>query len=169
MKNGKPRVFAYGKIPFNYGAIPQTWESPHHKHAETGLAGDNDPVDVVEISPAPIPEGSVVPIKILGALAMIDEGEIDWKVVAVQATSPLADLIGDMPDVENVLPGVESSVREWFRNYKTADGKPQNKFAYDEKYINKARAAEVIADTHRMWMDLVKGKADKGKLWVKAA
>lgn len=28
IKNGKLRDFTYGDIPFNYGFIPQTWESP---------------------------------------------------------------------------------------------------------------------------------------------
>lgn len=79
-KDGKLRVIKYGKFPFNYGAIPQTWENPNEKHEATGLQGDNDPIDVVELSPGPLSEGGVIPLKVLGALALIDEGELDWKV-----------------------------------------------------------------------------------------
>ena len=42
--------------------------------------GDNDPVDVVEIGEAECAMGSVTPVKPLGDLAMIDDGELDWKV-----------------------------------------------------------------------------------------
>jgi inorganic pyrophosphatase len=35
---------------FNYGMIPQTWENSAHKDRETGAFGDNDPLDVVEVS-----------------------------------------------------------------------------------------------------------------------
>ena len=44
------------------------------------MQGDNDPVDVVEIGEAECAMGSVTPVKPLGVLAMIDDGELDWKV-----------------------------------------------------------------------------------------
>jgi inorganic pyrophosphatase len=40
--------------------------------------GDNDPVDVVEIGSIKLPVGTVTTVKILGAFAMIDDGELDW-------------------------------------------------------------------------------------------
>ena len=36
---------------FNYGMIPQTWENSKHQDRETGAFGDNDPLDLVEMSP----------------------------------------------------------------------------------------------------------------------
>lgn len=42
--------------------------------------GDDDPVDVVEIGSKGLKTGGVYRIKALGAYAMIDEGELDWKV-----------------------------------------------------------------------------------------
>lgn len=44
----------------NYGALPQTWEDPSHRDASTGFAGDNDPVDVVEVGGAVLPRGQVL-------------------------------------------------------------------------------------------------------------
>ena len=44
------------------------------------LQGDNDPVDVVEISSAAHKQGGVYKVKPLGVYAMIDDGELDWKV-----------------------------------------------------------------------------------------
>ena len=43
------------------------------------LQGDNDPVDVVEIGAKQLRTGGVYCVKLLGAYAMIDEGELDWK------------------------------------------------------------------------------------------
>merc|ERR1719424_2119446 len=50
IKKGALRYFNYGDIPFNYGCLPQTWEDPNQVHPATNCVGDNDPIDVVEIS-----------------------------------------------------------------------------------------------------------------------
>jgi inorganic pyrophosphatase len=42
--------------------------------------GDNDPVDVVEIGSSQLKMGGVYRVKPLGVYAMIDDGELDWKV-----------------------------------------------------------------------------------------
>lgn len=42
--------------------------------------GDNDPLDVVEIGSRRLATGGVYAVKPLAVLAMIDEGELDWKV-----------------------------------------------------------------------------------------
>lgn len=34
--------------------------------------------------------GEVYPVKVLGVLGMIDEGEMDWKVIAIASSDPLA-------------------------------------------------------------------------------
>ena len=49
------------------------------------LQGDNDPVDVVEIGVKQLKSGGVYAVKPLGAYAMIDEGELDWKGIFPQA------------------------------------------------------------------------------------
>ena len=82
MKKGKLRDYPLD-IFWNYGMIPQTWENPNAEHKELKAFGDNDPVDIVEIGSAPLARGSVVEVKALGTLAMIDEGELDWKVIGI--------------------------------------------------------------------------------------
>jgi inorganic pyrophosphatase len=130
VKKGKLRFFTYGDLPFNYGCIPQTWENPHEKHPDTGLKGDGDPVDVVEISQTPLPLGSVSSVKVLGIMALIDEEETDWKVLAIARGNPLYDQINNEADIERLLPGLISKIRDWFQMYKTTDGKPQNQYAF---------------------------------------
>ena len=78
IKKGKLRyvdnVFPHKGYIWNYGALPQTWEDPKHTDEEVGTKGDDDPIDVCEIGQKVHPRGSVIQVKPLGVLAMIDEG-----------------------------------------------------------------------------------------------
>jgi inorganic pyrophosphatase len=65
-------------------------EDPTAKDALTGELGDGDPIDVVEIGAQAHATGAVRAVKVLGALAMIDQGETDWKVIAIDTADPLA-------------------------------------------------------------------------------
>merc|ERR1719253_1062057 len=164
-KKGKLR-FYHGPIFWNYGCLPQTWENPNEKHPELKCFGDDDPIDVVEIGSKAIDSGSVVPVKVLGVLAMIDDGELDWKVIAIATDDPLAGELNDIGDVEKKCTGVISGVREWFRWYKTPDDKPINAFGFDEECLGKAKALEAIAETNAAWKGLRDGSIDAGKLWT---
>lgn len=62
--------------------------------------GDNDPVDVVEIGSAAGKRGGVYKVKPLGVYAMIDDGELDWKIIAIAVDDPKASLVNDVADVE---------------------------------------------------------------------
>jgi len=78
IKKGKVRFvnncFPYHGYIWNYGAFPQTWEDPAHTDPKTGAAGDNDPLDVCEIGSVVAARGEVKQVKVLGTLALIDEG-----------------------------------------------------------------------------------------------
>jgi inorganic pyrophosphatase len=87
-------------IHWNYGMLPQTWEDPKHEHPEMKVSGDNDPVDVVEIGSSALAMGSISPVKPVGIYAMIDDGELDWKVIAISTSDPKASEINDVEDVE---------------------------------------------------------------------
>ncbi|CAM9483535.1 unnamed protein product [Sphacelaria rigidula] len=98
---------------------------------------------------------------------MIDDGELDWKVIAIDVNDPLAKDLNDISDVEEQLPGYVSGIREWFRWYKTPDDKPLNAFGFDEKALDKASTMKVIDECHGHWKSLVDGKTDAGKMWIK--
>ena len=153
-KNGKLREYKYGDMCFNYGALPQTWEDPAHTTADTGYVGDNDPIDAMEIGYKMLRTGSVTKVKVLGCLAMIDDGETDWKVICIAADDPLASQLNDVDDVERVLPGYVSVMREWLRMYKTPDGKPMNTFGLEEKAMGRDYTMGVIQETHHFWKTL---------------
>ena len=121
-RKGKPRSYNWGDMMFNYGMFPQTWEDPAHVTPDTGCAGDNDPIDACEIGTKMFRTGSVVKVKVLGCLAMIDDGETDWKVICIATDDVLAPKLNDIDDVERLMPGTISVMREWLRNYKVLDG-----------------------------------------------
>ena len=52
----------------------------NEEHPELKCFGDDDPIDVVEIGSKSLAMGTVTEVKPLGVLAMIDDGELDWKV-----------------------------------------------------------------------------------------
>ncbi len=54
----------------------------------------------MEIGSAAAKRGGVYKVKPVGVLAMIDDGELDWKVIAISADDPKAALCNDVEDVE---------------------------------------------------------------------
>lgn len=155
-KKGKLRFYQYGPSLVNYGAIAQTWEDPAVPHPDTGFGGDNDPIDVLQINPAPCDSGAVQVVRVLGCLALVDDDETDWKLIVADVADPSTSALRDIRDVpvEQV-----NEMREWFRNYKTAEGKGLNKFGLDEQAMDKAYALRVAHETHVAWQELVAGQA----------
>ena len=153
-KNGILRSFSKGDIFFNYGCFPRTWEDPNYVHPALTVGGDNDPLDVCEIGLQQIQVGQVREVKILGVLCLIDDGEADWKIIAIDAQDRWANELNDIDDVERLLPGILDSIHDWFRTYKTYDGKPENKFGFDGKFQTAAFAKEIIRETHIAWKEL---------------
>ncbi|MED6169515.1 Soluble inorganic pyrophosphatase 6, chloroplastic [Stylosanthes scabra] len=163
-KKGKLRYYPYN-IHWNYGLLPQTWEDPSYSNSDVeGAFGDNDPVDVVEIGECRRKIGEVLKVKPLAALAMIDEGELDWKIVAISLDDPKASLVNDVDDVEKHFPGTLTAIRDWFRDYKIPDGKPANKFGLGNKAANKDYALKVIEETNESWTKLIKRSIPAGEL-----
>lgn len=59
------------------------------------------------------------------------------QVIGIDVDDPLAKDLNDIGDVEELLPGYVSGIREWFRWYKTPDDKPLNAFGFGEKALGK--------------------------------
>lgn len=91
--------------PANYGSLTQS------------LGGDNDPLDVIFYTREPMAPGTLIKLRPIGVLKMIDGGESDDKIVAVPASKidPTYDDIQSMDD----LPKMEvKRLEAFFRVYK---------------------------------------------------
>lgn len=120
------------------------------------VGGDNDPLDVIEIGQTPLPLGIVTPVRLLGCLAMIDQGEIDWKILAIRAEDLRSgENIQNIEDIERVFPNVMSGIREWLRWYKTPGGKPLNVFGYNEEWLPVKQTVKVLLEGHKQWLELI--------------
>ncbi|KAK6482066.1 inorganic pyrophosphatase-like [Huso huso] len=161
VKKGKLRyvanVFPHKGYIWNYGAIPQA--HPGHKDTDTGCCGDNDPIDVCEIGNKVCSIGEVIKVKVLGTLAMIDEGETDWKVIAINVEDPEANAFNSIDDVRRLKPGYLEATVDWFRRYKVPDGKPENQFAFNGEFKDKDFAISIIKSTNDYWKALVSKKS----------
>jgi len=152
---------------FNYGCLPQTWENCFLQDQSTGCMGDNDPLDLVDLTPRQMPLFERPRLKVLGALCLIDQDELDWKVLAIEESFSQEHGIRSLEDYDQYNPGVSAEVREWFRSYKTYDGKPENKFGHDERILSLDETLEIITENHEQYVQLVNGQAQNPneELW----
>ncbi|EMD66924.1 hypothetical protein GGP41_005442 [Bipolaris sorokiniana] len=168
IKKGKLRYvrncFPHKGYLWNYGAFPQTWEDPNVVHQETKAKGDNDPLDVCEIGELVAKPGEVIQVKVLGVMALLDEGETDWKIMVINVNDPLAPKLNDVEDVERHLPGLLRATNEWFRIYKIPDGKPENQFAFSGECKNKKYAMDIVRECAEAWEKLITGKTPKDEI-----
>jgi len=93
-------------------------------------------------------------------------------VLAIDTTHKNAEMINSIEDVEKVLGiGTLDVVRNWFRMYKTTDGKPENSFSNGGEFLGLHKTIGVINECHHHWKDLVyrnnlKSKLDKTSLTI---
>jgi inorganic pyrophosphatase len=106
---GGRRVVRYLPYPGNYGMVPGTL-------LPQGAGGDGDPLDIIVLGDAP-PRGSVVAVRLVGVLRLLDDEEQDDKLVAVVPKGPLGD-VRDLDDLEQSYPGVAEILEIWFTGYK---------------------------------------------------
>ena len=80
----------YGPLfyPVNYCDVPNTWNT-----------GDDDPLDAVLFSTFPIVPGVVATGRVIGILEMIDNGEVDHKIICVNDKDPRYSSIESVEDL----------------------------------------------------------------------
>lgn len=148
--------------------MPQTWEDPRYIEEQTGFAGDNDPLDVVDFGTKVCSPGEVYEVRPIGALAMVDGGEMDWKIVVVREGSEDSSW-QDASKPTDAQRGQLQRLKEWLRDYKLPDGKPPNEFAFKGEFLGPDVALQVIAAQHNQWAWLVSAEppADAAMWWLK--
>lgn len=158
------RNYLYGVPFFNYGLFPQTWEDPNVKD-KAGNGGDNDPLDVIEIGSQQLEMGSVNKVKVLGSLELVDQGEVDHKILVIALNDPDASKINNINDLKQVKPGILEKLVDWLKKYKLPEGKNVNQLS-QEAPTSKEEAIEIIQKTHERWQALKNGQVADTGFWL---
>ncbi|ETB59234.1 hypothetical protein, variant 2 [Plasmodium yoelii 17X] len=159
-KKGKLRYY-HNSIYWNYGALPRTYEYPKHIYRCKGsddqqifFTGDDDPLDVIDIGSNSLKMGQIAPVKILGAFTLIDEGQLDWKIIAINKYDENYSNINNLEDIEKYYPHTLNLMIEWFRSYKMADSKKLN--IISKKLYNKKDSENLIKKVHDYYLEFLK-------------
>jgi inorganic pyrophosphatase len=94
--------------PANYGYIPQT------------LADDGDPLDVLILAAEPVYPLTLVTARPIGLMTMMDQDEIDYKVIAVGIHDPEYNTYHDVHELPKHRVAV---IKRFFEDYKTLENK----------------------------------------------
>ena len=131
-KNNKgKRIINFISYPGNYGFIPQT------------IAGDGDPLDVIDLDPSAV-RGSTTPANIIGGLYFKDKKKTDIKLIAINPRGSFKD-IANIDDLLYEHSAITEILKLWFLNYK----KP-GKMVFI-KYLNKSESQDIIEKAHLKW------------------
>jgi len=84
----------------------------------------------------------------LGVAGLIDQGELDCKILAIEVNEAEERRIRNLADYNRVNPGAVEEILEWFRDYKTWEGKRRNKYAWNGEVMGQERAREIISESH---------------------
>src|SRR5271156_307540 len=122
--------------PANYGFIPQT------------LADDGDPLDVLILAAEPVYPLTLVTARPIGLMTMMDQNEIDHKVIAVGVHDPEYNTYLDVHELPKHRVAV---IKRFFEDYKTLE----NKRVVVDDILPALEAIPVIQkslDVYREWV-----------------
>jgi inorganic pyrophosphatase len=97
--------------PLDYGFIPET------------RSEDGDHLDILVIGSDPVFTGCLVTARVIGMMDMIDSGEPDAKILAVQEHNPRFAKINDLADVDMWNDHLTKEVAHFFSVMKELQGK----------------------------------------------
>ena len=97
--------------PGNYGFIPSTVMSKE-------IGGDGDSLDILVLSQS-IATGTVIEVNPIAILTLIDNGEIDSKIIAVPTNKNNRIITAtSYEELESKYPNVKNIIEIWFTSYK---------------------------------------------------
>ena len=142
-KHGRMRLdrvlHASVHYPTDYGFIAET------------LAPDGDTLDILVLAEEPVFPGCLVDARVLGVLHMRDQGEDDYKIVAVEMTDPRLENLETLSDL---APHRLKEIETFFNTYKDLEGGQTLIIGWDDresamKIIAECRLAFAAASTSK--------------------
>lgn len=111
LENGSIRIIDFLPYPANYGFIPGT-------HMDIERGGDGDALDVLVIAES-LSTGSLIEVQAIAALLLLDNGEIDTKIIAVPIDSSMQIIrVKDFRDFLINYDAAKKIIEDWFLSYK---------------------------------------------------
>ncbi len=127
-------IYSSFQYPINYGFIPQT------------LGQDGDPLDILVLCSQSIQTLCLVEANIIGNMQMIDNGQVDDKIIAVAAKDPSVNHISRMEDLpQHFL----LELRNFFEQYKVLENKKVEIDNFQDQLI----AYRVIQDAINLYKE----------------
>ena len=120
-------LFTSTHYPANYGFIPRTYSQ------------DNDPLDVLVLCQEQLQPMSIVECYPIGVLKMLDNNEVDEKIIAIPFGDPSLNTYTDLPE----LPVHQfQEIKHFFEVYKFLE----NKVTVVEEICNRDEAERIVEE-----------------------
>ncbi|MEZ5965109.1 MAG: inorganic diphosphatase [Planctomycetota bacterium] len=120
--------------PHNYGFLPRTY------------CDDADPLDVIVLNSEPVHPLSILRVRAIGAMRMLDDGHADDKIVAVHVDDPG---FAEYRDLGQLPTHLTRQLRRFFEDYKLLEGK---KVIVDE-FLGPLSARDLIVASIKGYVD----------------
>lgn len=118
-------IYSSMYYPANYGFIPKTY------------CDDKDPLDILILSQISVVPMCIVSAKVIGVMRMVDNGELDDKIIAVAENDMSVSHINDISELPEHF---FKELKNFFEDYK----KLENKTVKIEEFQDATTAKEII-------------------------
>jgi inorganic pyrophosphatase len=125
-------LFSSVHYPANYGFIPKTY------------CDDKDPLDILVICSIDVEPMCIIDAKVIGAMHMMDQNEVDDKIIAVARNDMSVNYIND---IKELPPHTVVELRRFFEDYKTLE----NKKVKVSHFIPRIEAYNILEESIKLY------------------
>lgn len=132
-------------FPIEYGFVPQTWFD------------DEDPLDIMVISHAPLTVGCIFKVRVIGALIIEDEEGPDAKILSVLVNDARSEGYHDINDIHKHR---LVEIQEFFETYKRLE---PHKWVKIRTWKNANEGWEIVQYSMEKYRELIEKPPTKHK------